>query len=183
MKMKLPEEVTQTIKTLAESGFEAFVVGGSVRDLLLGTNPKDWDLTTNARPEEIQKIFPESFCENTFGTVTIKTDSKETGLDLIQVTTYRVEENYTDQRHPDQVKFVETLEEDLARRDFTINAMAVAGDEQLSDPFSGQADLRAKLIRTVGEPAERFGEDALRLLRAIRFATTLDFEIEGETYT
>ena len=194
--MDLPEEVQKIIETLSKAGFEAFAVGGCARDLLLGKEPKDWDVTTNAIPEEIQNLFPENFYANTFGTVTVLPAQ-------VEVTTYRVDMGYSDARHPDEVKFTTSLEEDLARRDFTINAMALA--PQLSppleggggrakrdgvvvdgmyiiDPFGGIKDLNAKLIRAVGDPKERFGEDALRLMRAVRLATQLQFEIEGQPH-
>lgn len=179
--MKLPEEVQNIIKKLQDSGCEAYAVGGCVRDLLLGKEPKDWDITTNAKPEEIQKLFPEHVYENTFGTVAIKTGSEKPELALIEVTPYRIEGKYTDKRHPDSVKFADKLEDDLSRRDFTVNAMAINIDGKITDLFNGQKDLSSKVIKTVGEPGERFEEDALRLLRAVRFATVLDFKIEEKT--
>ncbi len=179
--MSLPEEVKNIIKKLQDSDFEGYAVGGCVRDLLLGKEPKDWDITTNAKPEEIQKLFPEHVYENTFGTVAIKTGSEKTELALIEVTSYRIEGKYTDKRHPDNVKFADNLEDDLSRRDFTVNAMAIDIDGKVTDLFNGQKDLKSKAIRTVGEPEERFNEDALRLLRAVRFATVLGFKIEKKT--
>jgi len=176
--MKLPLEVQNVVNTLQKHGFEAYAVGGSVRDFLMGKEPKDWDVTTNAKPEEIQKVFPDSFYTNKFGTVTVKTKGKN--IKEIEVTTYRLEEDYSDKRHPDKVKFTTSLEEDLARRDFTINAMAFDG-EKIVDLFSGEKDLKNKIIRTVGDPNERFNEDALRLARAARFAVVLGFEIEENT--
>lgn len=195
--MKLPLEVQNVIHSLQKHGFEAYAVGGSVRDFLMGREPKDWDVTTNAKPEEIQKVFPDSFYTNKFGTVVVKiknekikrkNDNEKLKNDQIQkplineieVTTYRVEEDYSDKRHPDTVKFTSSLEEDLARRDFTINAMAFDG-EKIVDLFGGQEDLKNKIIRTVRDPRERFNEDALRLARAVRFAVALGFEIENET--
>lgn len=175
----IPHPVLHILSTLKEAGFEAYIVGGSVRDLLLGREPKDWDIATNATPEEIQKIFPESFYENTFGTVGVKTDifmtiGKEAREhDIVEVTTYRAESGYEDNRHPKDVRFVKTIEEDLARRDFTINAMALSAKGDIIDPFHGQEDLKHKLIRTVGNPEDRFGEDALRIMRAIRFYAEL----------
>lgn len=186
------------MRALHEAGFEAYAVGGCVRDLLLKKTPKDWDVTTNATPEEIQKIFPKHFYNNRFGTVTVLTDAAEQTLHEIEVTTYRVDAGYSDQRHPDSVKFTKRIEDDLARRDFTVNAMATAksplGDRgapplhsviidgmQIIDPFGGLKDLDAKIIRAVGVPAERFQEDALRLLRAVRFAAELGFTIEEQT--
>lgn len=186
--MTIPKEVKTILHQLEENNFQAFVVGGCVRDLILKRVPKDWDVTTNATPEEIQKIFPDSFYENTFGTVGVKTESEEPTLKVVEVTTFRTESGYSDQRHPDAVKFASTIEEDLKRRDFTINAMALTIDYRLSaidyrliDPFDGQADLKNKLIRTVGEADERFREDALRLMRAVRLATELNFDIEPTT--
>ena len=176
---KIPTPITNVLATLEAAGFEAFVVGGSVRDLLLGREPKDWDITTNARPEEIQKIFPESFYENVFGTVGVKVSpfmptGKETREeDVIEVTTYRAESGYDDKRHPSKISFVKTIEEDLARRDFTINAIALSATGSIVDPFNGQEDLKRKIIRAVGNPIDRFGEDALRMLRAVRFSAEL----------
>lgn len=182
MKYNVPEEVKELVSALLKEGFEAYPVGGCVRDLVLGKKPKDWDVTTSARPEEIQKIFPESVYENEFGTVAVKTGSEEISLKIVEVTTFRVESRYSDKRHPDEVKFADKLEEDLGRRDFTINAMALDVKEgKLMDPYDGQGDLGNKLVRTVGEPEKRFGEDALRLMRAARFATELGFEIEEGT--
>ena len=179
--MELPNEVKNIIEKLEQAGYQGFAVGGCVRDLLLEKEPKDWDITTNAKPEEIQKIFPEHVYENTFGTVAIKTGSEKPELALVEVTPYRIEGKYTDKRHPDNVKFADKLEDDLSRRDFTANAMAMDIDGKIVDLFNGQKDLKSKVIRTVGEPGERFDEDALRLLRAVRFATVLDFKIEKKT--
>ncbi|MBI3250726.1 MAG: HD domain-containing protein [Candidatus Andersenbacteria bacterium] len=178
--MTLPPEVQSALKILHDAGFAAYGVGGGVRDLLLNKKPKDWDVTTNAKPEEIQKLFPKSFYANQFGTVTILTTSEDPSLKEIEITTYRSEKGYSDQRHPDEIAFVSNLEEDLARRDFTINAIAL-DEETVVDPFDGQADLAGKLVRAVGNPKERFAEDALRLLRAVRLATELNFEIEPKT--
>ncbi len=179
--MELPKEVQDIIRKLNSSGFEGYAVGGCVRDLLLGKEPKDWDITTNAKPEEIQNLFPEHVYENTFGTVAIKTGSEKPELALVEVTPYRIEGKYTDKRHPDNIKFAEKLEDDLSRRDFTVNAIAMNVDGEVTDLFNGQKDLKSKTIRTVGEPEERFSEDALRLLRAVRFATVLGFKIEKRT--
>ncbi len=178
--MNLPGEVKTIINGLQADNFEAYVVGGCVRDLLLGKTPTDWDIATSAKPEEIQKIFPKSFYANRFGTVTVLTNSQEANLKEIEVTTYRVDMGYSDQRHPDEVKFTVDIKEDLARRDFTINAMAM-DEEKIIDPFGGQTDLDTKIIRAVGNPTERFKEDALRLLRAVRFTSQLGFAIEPET--
>ncbi len=197
-KMKIPKEVGEIQEKLAGANFEAYLVGGCVRDFLLDKKPKDWDFTTNAKPEEIQKIFPDSVYENKFGTVGVKTRSEDPTTALVEITTYRKEGKYTDKRHPDDITFAKNLEEDLSRRDFTINALAielnaksdkengtpikhVALNIKLIDPFNGQKDLKEKIIRAVGNPPERFQEDALRLMRAIRFSAQLGFEIEKET--
>ena len=179
--MTLPKEVQEIIKKLNSSGFEGYAVGGCVRDLLLGEEPQDWDITTNAKPEEIQNLFPDNFYENRFGTVTVKTGSKDESLKETEVTPFRIETKYSDKRHPGEVKFVTKLEEDLSRRDFTVNAIAIVPKSKIIDLFDGQKDLKSKVIRTVGEPGERFNEDALRLLRAVRFATVLGFKIEKKT--
>jgi len=197
--MTLPKEVKEIIAALNKAGFEAYAVGGCVRDFILGREPYDWDVTTNAKPEEIQKIFKKSVYENDFGTVAINTESKNEKLKIIEITTYRIEEKYTDKRHPDKVRFTSKLEDDLARRDFTINAMALGLEThdlkretqkgfkfhdsgfKIIDPFGGQKDIKNKIIRAVGEPYKRFNEDALRLMRAIRFAVQLEFLIETKT--
>ena len=192
MKNNIPEEIIKIGQKLEASGFKAYLVGGCVRDILLGRNPKDWDVTTDAAPEKIQKIFPDSAYENKFGTVAIKTRSEDPQLKIVEVTTFRIEGKYTDKRHPDEIKFAKTVEEDLSRRDFTINALALdlklqkdskngKSESNLIDPFGGQKDLKKGIIRTVGNPADRFNEDALRLMRAVRFSAELDFEIEKET--
>jgi len=184
--MVLPKEVKEIIKALESTGFEAYAVGGCVRDFVLSNveglpiEPSDWDITTNAKPEEIQKVFTKSVYENNFGTVAVNTESKNENLKIIEITTYRVEEKYTDKRHPDAVKFTKKLEDDLSRRDFTVNAIAYDG-KNFIDPFGGQKDIKNKIIRAVGEPDKRFNEDALRLLRAIRFSIQLNFSIESET--
>lgn len=198
--MILPKEIQETLKKLEKAGFEAFVVGGCVRDLLLNKKPKDWDITTSALPEEIQKIFPDSFYENKFGTVGVhpvksaeggarqgeqfdgvKTGAKDESLKIVEITTYRIESKYSDKRHPDEIKFASKIDEDLKRRDFTINALAMNKSGEVIDLFGGREDLKNKLIRAVGGPEERFEEDALRLLRAIRFAVELNFNIEEKT--
>lgn len=180
--MVIPQTVKSILKKLEENGFEAFIVGGCVRDLLMKEIPQDWDITTNAVPEEIQKIFPDSFYENEFGTVGIKTDSVDKSLAIIEATTYRTESKYTDRRHPDRIKFAQKLEDDLQRRDFTINALALDKNSGLKDFFGGQEDLHKKIIRAVGHPEERFSEDALRMMRAVRFAAVLDFQINRATF-
>ncbi|MHB9019990.1 MAG: CCA tRNA nucleotidyltransferase [Minisyncoccota bacterium] len=185
-------EIKKVSEALLKAGFEASLVGGCVRDLLLEKEPKDWDITTNAKPEEIQKIFPESVYENNFGTVGVKTDSSDPKLKIVEITTYRLEGKYTDKRHPDEVVFAKTIEEDLARRDFTVNAMALTltsdqqpttnnGQSRLIDPFGGIQDLSNKIIRAVGDPEDRFQEDALRMMRAVRFMAQLGFKIEADT--
>ena len=186
--MTFPREVKLVIDKLKKKGFEAHIVGGCVRDFLRGVEPQDWDVATNAKPEEIQKIFPKSFYENKFLTVTVQTGSKNPKLKEIEITTYRSETKYTDKRHPDQIAFTKTIEEDLARRDFTINALAgrlIPGVSKLKivDSFQGQKDLDNKIIRAVGKTEDRFSEDALRMLRAVRFSVTLGegWEIEQKT--
>lgn len=179
--MTLPKEIKETMSKLESAGFEAFAVGGCVRDLLLGKKPKDWDITTDAKPDQIQAIFLDSFYENKFGTVGVKTGAEDESLKVIEITTFRIESKYSDKRHPDEVKFAKRLEDDLERRDFTVNALAMGKDGEVRDLFEGKKDLEKRLIRAVGRPEERFGEDALRLLRAIRLAVELDFEIEGKT--
>jgi poly(A) polymerase/tRNA nucleotidyltransferase (CCA-adding enzyme) len=183
--MEFPKEILEITEKLKETGYQAYLVGGCVRDFLLDKKPKDWDITTNAKPEEIQKIFPDSVYENQFGTVGVKTKSDDPTLKIIEITTFRLEGKYTDKRHPDEIKFAKTVEEDLSRRDFTVNAMALEmptkKSPKITDPYGGEKDLKNKVVRTVGNPEERFNEDALRLMRAIRFAAELDFKIEKET--
>ncbi|MSR87900.1 MAG: HD domain-containing protein [Candidatus Zambryskibacteria bacterium] len=182
IKLQIPKEVREVSRVLTDAGFKNFLVGGCVRDLLLGRKPKDWDIATIATPEEIQKLFPDSFYENDFGTVGVKTSSEVESLKVVEVTPYRLESGYSDARHPDKVEWGDKIEEDLARRDFTVNALAYdIPKEKLLDIFGGEIDLKKKLIRTVGKPEERFGEDALRMFRALRLASELDFAIEHET--
>jgi len=199
--MTIPKEVNLIKEKLEKAKYEAYVVGGCVRDLLMNTKPKDWDITTNAKPEEIQKIFPKSFYANKFGTVTVLTNSKDETLKTIEITPFRLEGKYTDKRHPDEIRWGKTIEEDLSRRDLTINAIALGRKSkiqnpksetntkykilntkyELIDPFNGQKDIKDKIIRTVGKADDRFNEDALRMLRAVRFACTLNFSIEEKT--
>jgi tRNA nucleotidyltransferase (CCA-adding enzyme) len=179
--MAIPKTIKEILKTLNQAGFEAFAVGGCVRDLLLKKEPNDWDITTNAKPNEIEKLFDKTFKVNKFGTVTVQTKSKKQNLKEVEITTFRTEEKYTDKRHPDKVKWAKTIEEDLKRRDFTINALALDFKGEVVDYFEGKKDLKDKLIKAVGNPEKRFKEDALRLIRAVRFAVNLDFEIEKET--
>ncbi|OGZ63709.1 MAG: hypothetical protein A3A98_00240 [Candidatus Staskawiczbacteria bacterium RIFCSPLOWO2_01_FULL_40_39] len=192
--MVIPQEVKSILKKLKDAGYQAYIVGGCVRDFLLGIEPKDWDVATEAAPEEIQKVFPDNFYENKFLTVTAKTGSEK--IPEVEITTYRLEAKYSDKRHPDEIRFAKSLDEDVARRDFTVNAMAIGiksearnskseikikSNLNIIDLFDGQKDLKKKIIRTVGSPDERFNEDALRMLRAVRFATTLEFTIEPKT--
>lgn len=179
--MEIPKEVQWAVQELEKNGFEAFVVGGCVRDLLRGVDPQDWDVATSAKPEEIQKIFPKNFYENKFFTVTIQTKSSDPILKEIEITTYRSDVLYTDRRHPAEVRYAKTIEEDLSRRDFAVNALALKLSGEVIDPFSGQKDIKAKCIRAVGVASERFQEDALRMMRAVRFFSTLGFAIEKET--
>jgi poly(A) polymerase/tRNA nucleotidyltransferase (CCA-adding enzyme) len=183
MNTPIPKEIVSVIETLEAAGFKAFAVGGCVRDILLGKKPKDWDITTNAKPEEILKLFPDSLYENDFGTVGVfpKNVSDES-LAMIEVTPYRIESKYTDKRHPDKVEFGQSLEEDLSRRDFTINSLALnVKTDEVTDLFQGKKDFKDGLIRAVGNPEERFEEDALRIMRAFRFAAELRFLIEEKT--
>jgi poly(A) polymerase/tRNA nucleotidyltransferase (CCA-adding enzyme) len=216
----IPEPVAVVAKGLEKAGFEAHLVGGCVRDLLLDRTPTDWDITTNATPEDIQKTFKDSFYENEYGTVGVVTGSEDESLKVVEVTPYRTEGAYSDKRRPDSVQFSKKLEDDLKRRDFTINALALSittqehkghkhskgqnlkdsvlykshkGHQatskghtgiykgQLTELYKGQEDIKKGLIRTVGNPFERFSEDGLRLLRAVRIAAELGFTIESET--
>ena len=180
----IPLVVRQTADTLENAGFEAYLVGGCVRDLLRGKAPKDWDLTTNAHPEQIQALFVEHYANNDYGTIGVKTDSEDPTLQVIEITPYRSESGYTDLRRPDSVTFGVSLDEDLSRRDFTINAMAYRPkNETLVDHYGGMEDLAAKRLKTVGDAHERFNEDALRMMRAIRLAAELGFVIEPATMT
>jgi tRNA nucleotidyltransferase (CCA-adding enzyme) len=218
---KIPKPVIEILEKLEQAGFEAYIVGGCVRDLLAPSEvegiarvPKDWDIATNAKPEEIMKIFstfagatadkPATFYENEFGTVGVKVprfipNGPEREHDVIEVTTYRIESKYSDKRRPDSVRFAKTLGEDLGRRDFTVNAIALRISNfqfpisnkipkskiqsyEIIDPYNGQNDIRKKIIRAVGDPNERFGEDALRMMRAARFHAELDYEIERKTF-
>ena len=180
--MIIPKEINLILEKLDRAGFEAYVVGGCVRDLLLGIAPKDWDITTNAKPEQIRKLFPKNFYENKFGTVTVLTGAKDETLSNVEITPFRLEGKYSDKRHPDEITFAKKLEDDLSRRDFTINALALDKDKKIIDCFDGQKDLKNKVIRTVGKAEDRFNEDALRMLRAVRFACTLDFIVEEKTF-
>ncbi len=183
---KIPKEVSRVTATLEKAGFEAYLVGGCVRDLIMGRVPKDWDVTTNAKPEEIVKLFEKTVYENTFGTVGVVVSRETAPADvsqettLVEVTPYRLEAKYSDFRHPDEVKFSDSLSDDLKRRDFTMNALALDSKGQITDMLSGLTDIENKTIKTVGEADERFSEDALRMLRAVRFACQLNFSIAYE---
>lgn len=174
--LTLPKEVQTFMHTLEKGNYKIYVVGGPVRDLLLGKSVTNWDFATDATPQQILQLFPQGFYNNTFGTVGI---SKREGM-LFEITTFRKEGEYKDLRHPQKVGWAKTIEEDLARRDFTINAMAYDG-KKIVDLYRGQEDLKKKLIRAVGDPEKRFSEDALRLMRAIRLASELGFLIEDDT--
>lgn len=179
---RIPDEVKEVANTLENAGFEAYLVGGCVRDLLREATPKDWDLTTNAHPDDIQRLFPDHYANNEYGTIGVKIDSEDPRLQIIEVTPYRSESGYSDLRRPDEVTFGVSLEEDLARRDFTINALAYRiKDENVVDLYDGIEDLKAKRLKTVGDPNQRFNEDALRMMRAVRLATELEYVIDGET--
>ena len=180
----IPEEVKLVSQQLEEAGFEAYLVGGCVRDLLRGSKPKDWDLTTNAHPADIQAILPEHYANNDYGTIGVKTESEDPRLHIIEVTPYRSESGYSDLRRPDSVTFGVLLDEDLSRRDFTVNALAYRiKTETLVDHFEGIEDLRAKRLRTVGDAHERFNEDALRMMRGVRLAAELGFVLDSGTIT
>ncbi len=190
METKLPQEVLEILNKLKEYNYQIYIVGGAVRDLILGKEVKDWDFTTDAKPEEILKLFTTGFYDNKFGTVGVPISSTR-GVELeeranvygvYEVTTMRKEGDYHDHRHPAEIAWTNKIEEDLARRDFTINALAMDANLKVIDPFNGKEDLENKLIRAVGDPNQRFKEDALRLMRAIRIATELEFEIEKETF-
>jgi tRNA nucleotidyltransferase (CCA-adding enzyme) len=184
MKESIPKEVKSVVAELEKHGFEAYVVGGCVRDMLLGREPQDWDVATSAKPEEVQKIFPDNFYENKFFTVTVRTESSDPKVKEVEITSYRSDIKYGDRRHPEEVQYAKTIEEDLARRDFTVNAIALkpkARTFEIIDPFEGREDLEAKLMRAVGAPEARFQEDALRMMRGVRFCATLGFSLEPET--
>ena len=177
MRIELPDKVNTIIHTLQSHGYEAYAVGGCVRDSILGRVPEDWDITTSAMPEETKALFPHTFDTGiAHGTITVLLDREG-----FEVTTYRVDGKYEDSRHPSEVTFVRNLKEDLLRRDFTINAMAYNEIDGLVDIFGGLEDIEDGIIRCVGNARARFSEDALRILRGIRFAAQLGFEIEGET--
>jgi tRNA nucleotidyltransferase/poly(A) polymerase len=199
--MIIPNYVLEALSKLKKAGFEAFIVGGCVRDFLMEKTPKDWDITTNAKPEEMLTIFTNGKYENTFGTVLvpIRNEAEEL-LDVLEITTYRSEQGYSNHRHPDEVIFETEIDKDLERRDFTVNALALTPEAEkplddanrryitidgesylLIDLFGGEKDIRKKVIRAVGEPSFRFKEDALRMMRAVRFVSQLGFELEPKT--
>jgi len=178
VKIDMPEAVSEIIGKLTDAGYEAYSVGGCVRDALLGRTASDWDITTVASPDKVKALFKRTVDTGIkHGTVTVLLRGQS-----FEVTTYRIDGKYTDGRHPESVSFTRSLKEDLLRRDFTINAMAYNDTDGLVDPYGGMEDLKKGIIRCVGNPTERFGEDALRMLRAVRFAGSLSFEIEKETY-
>jgi len=190
--MFIPDYILDILKRLGASGFSVELVGGCVRDLLMDNQPKDWDLTSKAHPEQILKIFAEAKYENNFATVIIPIKKDNELLSVVEITTYRSEQAYSDRRHPDEIKFETELDKDLERRDFTINAMALRLNDsgpivisdhrfEIIDLFGGQKDLKKKVIRAVGEPIDRFKEDALRMMRAIRFSAQLEFSLEPKT--
>ncbi len=177
--LKLPNNVDKILNMLNNTGCEAFAVGGCVRDAMLGIEPNDWDITTSAQPAEIKEVF--SSCRTidigeAHGTIGVLIDDV-----VYEITTYRIDGDYADKRHPDSVSFAKTIEEDLSRRDFTVNAMAYNNEKGIVDPFNGQADLKYKALRCVGDPDTRFNEDALRILRGLRFASVYNFGIESKT--
>lgn len=178
----IPKEVADVATALEQAGFEAYLVGGCVRDLLIGRTPKDWDITTNARPEDIVRIFPETYQNNDFGTIGVVNETDDVRVKVVEVTPYRTESGYSDARRPDSVSYSDSLEEDLERRDFTVNAVAYSvRQETIVDPWKGIADAGERRIRAVGDPHERFAEDALRMMRAVRLSVELDFVIDSDT--
>ena len=181
-KLEIPDKVKKIITKFNQSGAEIYIVGGACRDLLLGREVTDWDFTTNLTPEEMKKLFPKnSFYNNDFGTFSVVGKKGE----IFEITTFRTDVGYSDGRHPDEVRWGKSLAEDLARRDFSINAIAITGISaekmEIIDLFEGRKDLENKLIRTMGNPDERFKEDGLRLMRAVRIASQLGFEIEEKS--
>ena len=179
MQTDFPPKVAEILHNFERSGYQIYIVGGVVRDLLLKRSPGDWDFTTDATPQQILELYPDGFYNNDFGTVGIADD----GLDKpYEITTFRTEHGYSDKRRPDKVSWGKTLEEDLGRRDFTVGAIALNAAGKIIDPHAGQEDLQKKIVRTVGNPVDRFSEDSLRMMRAIRIATELGFVIEEETF-
>ncbi len=185
MKLNIPDKILGVYKKIQNAEFEVYLVGGSVRDIILEKNVKDWDFTTNATPQEILKIFPNGFYDNPFGTVGVPVEKSQ----VVEITTYRTEHGHKDRRRPEKVEWGKTIDEDLSRRDFTINAIALqlnpkdyTLNPRIVDLFNGQEDLKNKIIKAVGDPKKRFKEDALRLMRAIRLTTELSFTIEEKTW-
>ena len=175
--IELPERVKEILDTIMEAGYEAYAVGGCIRDSILGRKPNDWDITTSASPYEIKELFRRTVDTGIqHGTVTVMMDKEG-----FEVTTYRIDGDYKDGRHPSEVTFTASLKEDLRRRDFTINAMAYNEQNGLVDIFGGMQDIADGVIRCVGEPRERFSEDALRIMRAVRFSAQLGYQIEEKT--
>lgn len=177
--MQIPKSIKKVMTVMQENGFECYIVGGCVRDFLMGKEPHDFDITTNALPEETKKCFSDFRVIETgiqHGTVTVLIDGEP-----IEITTYRIDGEYEDNRHPKSVEFTSELKQDLSRRDFTVNALAYDGKNEICDLFSGREDLKNAVIRCVGNPDKRFNEDGLRILRALRFSSVLDFDIETET--
>lgn len=185
-----PKEIIMVLATLQGAGFDAYLVGGCVRDIFTGNTPKDFDITTNATPEQIISLFPKTFYENTYGTVGVVTCGEDLGtvcsdenVKIVEVTPYRLESTYSDSRHPDEVKWSQNIEDDLKRRDFTMNAIAYDPiNNKVVDPYKGQEDIKDKIIRAVGEADKRFQEDSLRLMRAVRFVSQLGFKIDSVTH-
>lgn len=175
----MPASVQNILDKFEKSGYEIYIVGGAVRDVLMGRLVSDWDFTTNAKPEEILKVIPEGFYDNQFGTVGLVAEGFKKPF---EITTYRTEQGYSDARHPDKISWGKTLKEDLSRRDFTINSLALDKDLKVIDLYNGQKDIEAKLIRAVRDPNERFNEDALRMMRGVRIAGEIGFTIEKETF-
>lgn len=179
----MPRGAEFIIRSLENAGYEAYIVGGCVRDALLGRVPEDWDITTNALPEQMKAIFPvtvDTGIQHGTLTVLVPPDEIENGIRSFEVTTFRIDGEYTDHRHPSSVSFTSSLEEDLARRDFTMNAMAYHMDRGIIDPYFGQRDMGSHIVRAVGKAEDRFREDALRMMRGIRFSAQLDFTLDEE---
>jgi len=185
MNYPIPEDIINVYKKLETSGYEVYFIGGCVRDLVMVKDVKDWDITTNATPEQIQEIFPDSFYDNSFGTVGVPVEKNGETISVVEITTYRTESGYENARHPTKVEWGKTLEEDVKRRDFTINTLALKienNEQKIIDSENGLKDLENKIIKAVGNADERFHEDALRMLRAVRFATQFAFTIEEKTW-
>jgi tRNA nucleotidyltransferase/poly(A) polymerase len=180
MKVELPKSVQDILNKFNKAGYEIYIVGGAVRDILMGRPVNDWDFTTNAIPEEILKIISNGYYDNQFGTVGIPSEVE--GEKPFEITTYRTEQGYSDARHPDKISWGKTLKEDLSRRDFTINSLALDKNLKVIDLYNGQKDIEEKLIRAVGDPNTRFSEDALRMMRGVRIASELGFTVEKKTF-